>query len=75
MWRYHSKYVEQFPDEINCVTLHLVRYILEYVIYDFNPIERFIRSRKRPIPKWNVCEEAKQQTEASVHGLRAERSH
>jgi len=22
--------VEQFPDKINCVTLHLVRYILEY---------------------------------------------
>jgi len=24
------KRVEQFPDKINCVTLHLVRYILEY---------------------------------------------
>jgi hypothetical protein len=23
-WRYHSKHVEQFPDIINCVTLHLV---------------------------------------------------
>ena len=22
--------IEQFPDKINCVTLHLVRYILEY---------------------------------------------
>jgi hypothetical protein len=31
-WRYHQKHVEQFPD-INCVTLHLVGYILEY-IYD-----------------------------------------
>jgi hypothetical protein len=29
-WRYHSKHVEQFPNKINCVTLHLVRYILEY---------------------------------------------
>jgi hypothetical protein len=29
-WRYHPKHVEQFPDEINCITLHLVRYILEY---------------------------------------------
>jgi len=29
-WRYHPKHVEQFPDEINCVTLHLVGYILEY---------------------------------------------
>jgi hypothetical protein len=28
-WKYHSKHVEQFPD-INCVTLHLVGYILEY---------------------------------------------
>jgi len=24
------KNVEQFPDKINCVTLHLVGYILEY---------------------------------------------
>jgi len=31
-WRYHPKHVEQFPDKINCVTLHLVRYILEYRI-------------------------------------------
>jgi hypothetical protein len=22
-WRYHPKHVEQFPDKINCVTLHL----------------------------------------------------
>jgi hypothetical protein len=29
-WWYHPKYVEQFPDKINCVTLHLVGYILEY---------------------------------------------
>ena len=27
-WNYHPKHVEQFPD-INCVTLHLVGYILE----------------------------------------------
>jgi len=27
---YHPRYVEQFPDKINCVTLHLVGYILEY---------------------------------------------
>jgi hypothetical protein len=31
-WRYYPKYVEQFPDKINCVTLHLVGYILEYRI-------------------------------------------
>ena len=29
-WKYHPKHVEQFPDKINCVTLHLVGYILEY---------------------------------------------
>ena len=29
-WRYHPKHVEQFPDEINCVTLRLVGYIWEY---------------------------------------------
>ena len=28
-WKYHPKHVEQFPDKINCVTLHLVGYILE----------------------------------------------
>ena len=29
-WWYHPKHVEQFPDKITCVTLHLVGYILEY---------------------------------------------
>jgi hypothetical protein len=29
-WWYHTKYLEQFPDKINRVTLHLVGYILEY---------------------------------------------
>jgi hypothetical protein len=29
---YHPKYVEQFPDKINCVTLHFVAYILEYAL-------------------------------------------
>jgi hypothetical protein len=28
LW-YHPKQVEQFPDKMNCVTLHLVGYILE----------------------------------------------
>jgi len=28
-WRYHPKHVEQFPDKIKCVTLHLIGYILE----------------------------------------------
>jgi hypothetical protein len=26
-WWYYPKHVEQFPDKINCVTLHLVGYI------------------------------------------------
>jgi hypothetical protein len=29
-WWYHPKHVQQFPDKVNCVTLHLVGYILEY---------------------------------------------
>ena len=29
-WWYHPKHVQQFPDKINCLTLHLVGYILEY---------------------------------------------
>jgi hypothetical protein len=29
-WRYYLKHAKQFPDKINCVTLHLVGYILEY---------------------------------------------
>jgi hypothetical protein len=28
--QHHPKNVEQFPDKIKCVTLHLVGYILEY---------------------------------------------
>jgi hypothetical protein len=32
-WWYHLKHVEQFPDKINCVMLHLFRYILQY-FYD-----------------------------------------
>jgi len=38
-WWYHPKHVEQFPDKINCVTLHLVGYILEYS-YDARTHER-----------------------------------
>jgi hypothetical protein len=29
-WRYHPKHVEQFPDKINCVMLHVVGYRLEH---------------------------------------------
>jgi hypothetical protein len=32
-WMYHPKHKEQFPDKVNCVTLHLVGYILEYFYY------------------------------------------
>jgi hypothetical protein len=38
-WRHHPKYVEQFPDKINCVTLHPFGYILEYS-YDTQTHER-----------------------------------
>jgi len=38
-WWYHPKHVEQFPDKINCVTLHLVGYVLEYS-YDAQTYER-----------------------------------
>ena len=34
-WRYHPKHVRQFPDKINCVTLHLVGYILERFAISF----------------------------------------
>jgi hypothetical protein len=34
-WWYHPKHVEQFPDQINCVTLHLVGYILEFRVCNF----------------------------------------
>jgi hypothetical protein len=36
------KHVEQFPDKINCVMLHLVGYILEYY-YDTRTHERYLR--------------------------------
>jgi hypothetical protein len=38
-WWYYSKYVEQIPDKVNCVTLHLGGYILEYS-YDARTHER-----------------------------------
>jgi hypothetical protein len=31
-WIYHPKHVQQFPDKMNCVTLHLLGYVLEYVL-------------------------------------------
>jgi hypothetical protein len=32
-WWYHPKHVEQFTDKINCLKLHLVGHILEYLIF------------------------------------------
>jgi hypothetical protein len=37
-WMYHPKHVQQFPDKINCVTLHLVGYILEYFATSFDQL-------------------------------------
>jgi len=45
-WRYHPKHVEQFPDKINCVKLHLVGYIYIYIyiyIYVYIYIYIYIR--------------------------------
>jgi hypothetical protein len=36
---HYQEHVEQFPDKINCGTLHLVGYILEYS-YDARTHER-----------------------------------
>ena len=55
---YDPKYVEQFPDKINCVTLYLVGYILEYLrSYSINICLYFNTVRtgsfklfKRPFP-------------------------
>jgi hypothetical protein len=30
--RYHPKHVEQLPDKITCLTLHLAGYILEFYL-------------------------------------------
>jgi hypothetical protein len=32
-WSYYPKHAEQFPGKINCVTLHLVGYIIEYNLF------------------------------------------
>ena len=38
---YHPKHVEQFPDKINCVTLHLVEYMLEYYTINISTVKKF----------------------------------
>jgi len=52
-WWYHPKHVEQFPDKINCVTLHLVEYISEYS-YDTRIHERYILSQ--PVHRRSLTE-------------------
>jgi hypothetical protein len=56
-WWYHLKHVQQFPDKINCVTLHLVGYILEYLFqsiyiyiyeYKMNPLHSVHFSENYP---------------------------
>jgi len=44
VWWYHPKHVEQFPDKTNCVTLHLVGYILEHdsQFIIFNSTKKFV---------------------------------
>jgi len=37
-WRYHPKHVEQFPDKIDCVKLHLVGYIYWNVLTMHGPM-------------------------------------
>jgi len=44
-WRYHPKHVEQFPDKINGLTLHLVGYILNCDLFMFK-IQGSIRREK-----------------------------
>jgi len=53
VWWYYLKHVEQFPDKINCVTLHLVGYILEYTtIYDtINLLHVLAPSLRMPKPE------------------------
>jgi len=52
-WRYHPKHVEQFPDKINAVMLHLVGYtsILEYRSCNF----REKKERKQGIKCLHCC--------------------
>ena len=63
-WRYHPKHVEQFPDKINCVTLHLVGYILEYngisehdaqpiTVHNINDLQSVDNSYKKNKPNSN----------------------
>jgi hypothetical protein len=33
VWWYHPKHVEQFQNKINCATLRLIGYILEYAVF------------------------------------------
>ena len=46
-WWYHPKHV--VPDKINCVTLHLVGYILEYTLFCQAPDEHIMQERMTSI--------------------------
>ena len=48
-WWYHPKHVDKFPDKINCVTLHLVGYVLEYLHFMFH-------SEKRNCNNWRIIQ-------------------
>jgi len=51
-WKYHPKHAEQFPYKINCVTLHLVGYILKYEFKYFNKVS-FVKIQECII-NWNI---------------------
>ena len=46
-WWYHPKHVEQFPDKINCVLLHLVGYILEYLTSNHSKQDKCKKNNSR----------------------------
>jgi hypothetical protein len=49
-WWYHPKHVEQFPDKLNCVKLHVVGYILEYITL----VSSLIKIRSVTIEKFHI---------------------
>jgi hypothetical protein len=51
---YQPKHVEQFPDKINCVPLHLVGYILEYSCLRFT-LELLYNNKETIILVYSLC--------------------
>jgi len=71
LW-YHPKHVEQFPDIIKCVKLHLVGYILEYQLFEnfrqtFRKIYKYQISRKSVQWKPSCSMRTDRQTQADRH--------